>query len=469
MNSAVLRLAPRRESLQSALAAFRAADVDRCLAILDRYDGAEADALRARCLVRAGRPDDALSLLTKIDASALSHRAASELLILRFMAAIAAGEDDVAESAMLDAKVRSYGVGSNELESELHFYTATFAWTQGRYSDATSELSLLIAHETTIPSWLVEKSNTYAFNRGYWLARAYELLAMTAALEGNFAGQASLLLRAFEEYDRAQCVDIRIEASMLSNLAVLVRDLQTPELAVFIRERTESLSWNEWLDEYRFLVWRALGWCSALSGDHLGGLRQFRASAEIAPTKPQRIAALLDRAFIAGQLDEKFFAQEELELACRLTKEVDWENSPRSDRMVLLEVARSLVGVDVQLARRLLDKYFSLRSSFSSLEAYAKDRRRRGEECMAIAAVVRAEGQLDRATMLFEEAYRIWSAIGYAWRAATVALELFTLTGEATYLDVVAREADARPLSWIAKRYAAVALEDPKAYVRGRP
>jgi hypothetical protein len=85
---------------------------------------------------------------------------------------------------------------------------------------------------------------------------------------------------------------------------------------------------------------------------------------------------------------------------------------------------------------------------------------------MAIAAVVRAEYQLDRATMLFKEAYEIWTQVGYAWRAAAAALEVYTLTGDTFYLDVVAREAAARPLSWIARRYASVVLDDPATFVR---
>ena len=85
---------------------------------------------------------------------------------------------------------------------------------------------------------------------------------------------------------------------------------------------------------------------------------------------------------------------------------------------------------------------------------------------MAIATVVRAEGQLDRATMLFKEALDIWTDVGYAWRAAAAAIEIYTLTGDTAYLDVVAREAAERPRSWIASRYAAVVLDDPKTFVR---
>ena len=438
------------------MSAFRSADVAYCLAILTHHAGPEADALRARCYMRAGRPHEAVDLLSGIDVTALPHRAASELLVLKFASAIAIGDAEVADTAMLEAKARSYGVGSIELESEFRFYCALFAWTQRRYDDAREELTALIEARSDVPSWLVDTTHTYAFNRSYWVARAYELLGLTAARHGDFASQAALLLRAFEEYDRAACVDVRIEAAMLSNLAVLVRDLQSPELEAFVRERCERVAWNRALDEHRFLVLRALGWCHALSGDHLGGLRHFRRSADVAPSVALRITALLDRAFIAGELNERFFASEELELACRLAADVDFDGAGGNERLVLLDLARALADVDVVQARRMLDRYASIRGSMSALEVYANDRRRRAEECLARADVARAEGQSDRATMLYKEAFEIWSAIGYEWRAAAAALEIHTLTGEPDYLAVAAREAAARPQSWIARRYAKV-------------
>jgi tetratricopeptide (TPR) repeat protein len=391
--------------------------------------------------------------------SDLSHRAASEILILQFAAAISCGDFDAAASAMVDAKARSYGVGSPELESELRYYCGVYAWMQGRCADASAELLGLIEADSEIPSWLIEEGHPHTFNRGYWIARAYELLGLTAAREGDFDRQSAYLLKAFEEYDKACCIDLRVEATMLSNLAVLVRDLQRSDLAAFVRARCMAIRWSESIQDHHFLTLRALGWCSALGGDNLGGLRQFRESAEVAPTKPWRILALLDRAFIAGELHERFFASEELESACVLAAEVDWDRAVSADRLVLLDLARALNSVDVVRARIMLDRYFSVRSDFSSLEVHAKDRRRRGDECVATAAVVRAEQQLDRAAMLYKEAFEIWSDIGYAWRAAATALEIYSLTGESSYLDVVAREAAARPHSWIALRYASVVLD----------
>ena len=465
-SNAVTRLRPRQRPFEDAISSFRIADIDDCLAILQQHNTPQATALEVRCLVRLGKPTAALSLLQEIDYTSLTHKVASELRILQLSAYIAVNDDENAHTAMANAKARSYGVGSVELESELVYFCAVLEWTQGRYAEAKSLAESLIAKQTAIPAWLREDVEFYPFNQGYWRARAFELLGMTAALEKDYAAQASFLIKSFEEFDAANCPDVWVEALMLSNLAFLVRDLQNPDLAAFVRERSAKIEWNPTLAGRRFLTQHSLGWCSALSGDHLGGLREFRQSAEIAPTVPLRILAILARAFIASQLHERFFALEQLEHACQLAAGIDWDTIVSFDRKVLLDLAGALAPHDVRRARATLDRYFAVRTPISNLALFAKDTRRRGDECMATAAVVRAEGHLDRAVMVYKEAFDIWTDVGYGWRAAAAALEIYTLTGDTAYLDVVAREAAERPLSWIATRYSSIVLDDPNRYVR---
>ncbi len=466
VSSAVTRLRPRWRPFEDAISAFRIADIDDCLSILQQHSSPQATALEVRCLIRLGKPSDALSLLREVDFANLTHKVASELRILQLSAYIAVNDDENAHTAMTNAKARSYGVGSVELESELVYFCAVLEWTQGRYAEAKALADSLIEKQSAIPAWLREDVEFYPFNQAYWRARAFELLGMTAAIEKNYAAQAAFLAKSFEEFDAANCPDVWVEALMLSNIAFLVRDLQDPALASFVRERAKKIQWNPTLAGRRFVTQHSLGWCSALNGDNLGGLREFRQSAEIAPTVPLKILAILDRAFIASQLHERFFALEQLEHASQLAAGIDWDTVVSYDRKVLLDLAAALAPHDVARARTTLDRYFSARTAISNLALFAKDTRRRGDECMATAAVVRAEGALDRAVMVYKEAFDIWTDVGYGWRAAAAALEIYTLTGDTAYLDVVAREAAERPLSWIANRYASVVLDDPNRYVR---
>jgi hypothetical protein len=387
------------------------------------------------------------------------------LLSLRFFAAIVLGDDETAVESELAARSRAYGVGSSEILAELSYYEALYIWSKGDLADARVKALRNVQAADEIPAWLRDSAESYPFSQRYWKARSLELLGAIAALDGLCSAQARYLVDAFAEYDASQSSDIYVEASMLRNLAVLVRDIQSAELEKFVRIRLAKLPSNESTDPFRFHTIQALGWCSAMSGDHLGGLREFRQSSELAPNKALKVAAILDRCFLATELGESFFSAEQLEYASELSAQVDWERSDEDNRVVLLELARVVSLRDSATARALLDRYQGIKSRVGPLMMFSQDRRKRGYECMAIAAVVRAEGQLDRATMLFKEAFEIWSSVGYEWRAASAALEIYTLTGEEFYLDVVAREAATRPQSWIARRYAAIALGDRRELV----
>ena len=67
---------------------------------------------------------------------------------------------------------------------------------------------------------------------------------------------------------------------------------------------------------------------------------------------------------------------------------------------------------------------------------------------------MRAEGQTNRAATLLFDSYDIFSEVGYKSRAASVAVDLYEMTGEQKFYDVAAAEARKRPQSWIARRVA---------------
>jgi tetratricopeptide (TPR) repeat protein len=415
--------------------------------------------------VRSGAPSDALEIIDATDTADWNHRFSAELLILKVLAATSIGDHRIADEALVEAKSRLFGVGSAELASELAFYNALHYWAQGEYSLAIRSAESCLANDIAIPAWLVEETPSYPFTQGYWRARCLELIGIAHAAQEDYSKQATFLREAFVQYDASECDDMYIEAFMLSNLAVLVRDLDMPELARFVRERFDSLRWNDSLLKFQYVIRESLAWCCSLSGDHLGGLREFRWSAEIAPSKPLKVLAVLNRAFISCELGENISSSEEIDYACRFASEVDWEQAAGTERIALLYLASAVAPSNASDARRFLDKYLGLKTPVLSLNMYSRDRRTRGLECIATAAVARAENQLDRATMLFKEAFEIWSSVGYEWRAASAALEIYTLTGEEFYLDVVAREAATRPQSWIARRYAAIALGDRRELV----
>jgi hypothetical protein len=80
------------------------------------------------------------------------------------------------------------------------------------------------------------------------------------------------------------------------------------------------------------------------------------------------------------------------------------------------------------------------------------DDRARLDETTADATICRAEGNLTRATLLFQQAFELWKELGYNWRAALAAIELAELGAGDEYAEFALAEAARHPNSWFAQR-----------------
>ena len=370
--------------------------------------------------------------------------------------------DPETEQTLVEARARAFSSGSAALECEIEYISGLLAWTQGRLDDALSAVDRVLEVSECWPEWVQRPRQAPFFSPGYWRARAYDLRGVTEALREDYDAQAQSLAKGFEEFDRAQVVDLLVEASMLANLAVLARDLEEPGLCGYVSDRAERTAWNEHTAPFEYEVYRALAWWRARMGDHLAAFRFLRRSADCAPSLALRVMSVVDRSFLARELGELVTATEDLEYAARLTKSIDWETCSGPERAALFALARSIAPRDPKEARRLYDRYSALKSPVSPLEMPASgNRRHRANECSAHAAVLVAEGHRERAISLLQEGFRIWSEVGYAWRAATVAADLAELTGEARFFEVAAREAAKHPHSWLARRVGALAAAQP--------
>jgi len=447
-------VAPPNGKSEAALRAYCEADFALCAEVLSGNRSLPAVALRARALERYGRPAEALSTLSAIDLNEASHASAAELLALR-ASAFSMLNDARAEATLVEARVRADSSNCAAAECEVEYVSARLSWMEGRVVEAMVGVERVLAFGMG-PSWgeplLAEPWRMAA----YWRARAHELRGVCEALREDYAAQASSLIAAFEEFDTGGVVDLRVEASMLLNLAVLARDVASPEIAEFVEDRAAAVAWNKNSASFEFEVFRALGWCQARYGDQLGAFRHLRRSAQVAPSAALRIRAIVDRSFLANELGESAGASEDLKHAIQLANHSNWEELNGSERSGLYTLAARVAPIDPDQARRLINRYFAIKSPVSPKKIFRRDRRQRADECSAHAAVLVAEGERERATSLLLESFQIWSEVGYAWRAATVAADLAELTGETRFFEVAAREAAKQPHSWLARRIAAL-------------
>jgi len=461
--SQVTYIRPRLEPFEAAISAYRAAEFTDCLRVLSTHSGPAATALRARALLRVGRPADALEETGFALAADLPEHFASELLILRATALVQLSRFSEAEEVLVEGRVRAYLSGSAELEADAEFTTAQMHWSAYRFDDARASIRRTLAVEAPRDRWFGASSNFYLKPLTESRARAYDLLGLIAAADEAYDEQARLEIAALEELASLPDADPFLVAGLLTNLAVLVRELDAPELHTFLRSRVAALKFTEGTKGYEFHIRRSLGTRSALLGDHLGALREFRLSADAAPTVGLRMVAILDRVALAREIGEQTCAQEELEFALRLSKSVNWESAHVQDRFPLMLLARELAYENAGAARKLLDVYLRFKSPLPPTEVGGHDRRLHAEDACAQAAVLRAEGESQRATSLLLDAFKVFSEIGYCWRAALVAADLVELTGEDKYREYAERQANSRPNSWLTRRLRAAALQTATA------
>ncbi|MBD5654272.1 MAG: hypothetical protein IAI50_03710, partial [Candidatus Eremiobacteraeota bacterium] len=436
MLSQVVRIQPRQQSYEVAAEAFRAGRFVACVDDLYGHVGAGAGTLRARAMLRLNRAAEAYDVLSDIAAGDLDHRERAEVLMLRAVAATRLHRDDRAVEDFDAARVFVYASANAALEAELGSWEMSRFFGLGLFDD----VERVADHVRDIQPFY-ERGSTHFMPLEHSRARAFEYLGVVAAAKERYTLQAAMLRAALSELNHPDARDVWYESMLLANLSFFVREFDSPEEALFVRERYAQIDWIPELAPQRFQILQSLGWCSALRGDHIGAFRDLRAAASMAPLAPQKIIATLDRAYLARELNQGFVAREELDHAESLGADVDWNAVPGEHIRALLHLAEGLATAAPARARHLFAKYRALKAKLPPQFLARFDRRARAEEVIADATIARAEGELARASTLFLEGFDLWEALGYRWRAALAACELGELGAGDTFVAYARREA----------------------------
>jgi tetratricopeptide (TPR) repeat protein len=447
LQNQVVRLQPRNAPFETALEAFRAGQYVSCARALHGHDGLAERSLRARCLVRLDREEDALTLLKALPGlGEAPHLARARALFVRAAASTRLNRLMRAEEDLAAARVHVYSSSSVQLEAEFEYHTAFLRWCQGDYAEADSAARRVLELDAG-----AEDDPSFALSIATSRALAVQMLAFSAGREGRLRAQVDLMLHALAELDCGERPEPFVEARILQNLATVVCELDLPPVAALVRERSAKLAWTAELAEQQSGVLRSLGWSAALQGDHLGALRDMRLAGEVATTPGLRLLALVDRAFLARELSQMILAEEELRLAQELSATIDWARCEGDESLGLLSLAHMTAERDSELAQSWLDRYDALRSRGAALPYGRLEQVVRASELFARGKVAIADGQQTRGVTLLTEAFELWTSIGCRWRAAVAANELFTDTRLPKFGDFVALEAGKRPTSWLGR------------------
>ena len=281
--------------------------------------------------------------------------------------------------------------------------------------------------------------------------RALNVHGVVSAACEDYHTQLAFVRRAVQELLGSADADLWLTSSAMKQLAVHVRDFDLPGDAETLRSWLERNDLPSDLSPMRFEMHRALGWSSALRGDHLGAFRDFRLMGSYATTAPYQILASVERAFLMRELGESHSAREQIEYAATLADRVDW-NAVGEERIGLAQLAQEVAAFAPARARVLLDRYLAIKVALPPGVLNATDRRARAFEDLAEGTVLQANGQADAAQVALLRAFTVWNAIGYSWRAATAAIPLFELTAAPKFAKYVCDEVGRRPNSWLEKR-----------------
>jgi len=433
----VLPLVQRKAPLHQAREHFVAARYSDCLRDLHGHHAPEAAILRCRVLLRMQRAAEAVEALDAFPPYADdSHGVKGTYYTLLGAACARAGLETRLDSALIEARAHVWSTSSISVNSEFEYYEATRAWMAGEMLVTTQHAQRALHREA--PEVRVQ---------------ALTLLAAVQARNGDYRGQVARLDEALHILATFAARDVGLEAGVLWNMAAPSADLHLVEVAERMASRAESLAWTSDIAKQHVQVLTELAWGRSLVGDHLRAFRLLRSAADVAPTPLWRLWAILHRAFLARELGERVMAAEEFDAAQNLADRIPWDETSGDERDCQRLLAELVAAVSPERAQRLLDRYRAIKTPMSPLFIATSDRRWRAEDCLAFGIVARAQGQLDRARTLLEEAFDIWSKINYVWRATRVAIELAEISDEPRFVNYAGSHIEQFPNSWLARRW----------------
>lgn len=408
----------RRPSYERALAAYRAADNDACLAYLAGLDNERPTILRVRALTRLGRLEEAREAVLEAALADAGELERAELNVAYANVAMKLRRADVLD-VFGDAESAIAETGARTLNAELGFIRSRHAWADGDLDAAEryAERSATAGEDDRTSVAHLEHVRTFALNLQGLLAQDRERFDLAAAR----------FREALDVYDTAPVADHWIPAYSTANLAILARDFAGATTSADLAKRIDHVRWAPATAAQRFFALHGLGWARAHEGDHLGALRTFHAAADVAPSPALKVMAWVDHANLGRAIGAGLVATESTLYAADGAEAVRWEDVDDMQRLVLLFAAESTASFDAVRARRMLCRYEDTRLAEDAAATGivgSENVRWRCFELRAEAAVLRAEGFTARAATLLREECEHWQHIGSETRAAIARRDL---------------------------------------------
>jgi len=407
------------DPLRVARVALRTARYDAALELLD---GCEdwPDALAEHAVVvkaeTLGRRDpiEALAYLASVDDLCVSDdaRFARDIEWGRLHAGVR--DYGAAESRYADAR-RLAGLVPNGAAT-MAYHDLRMRWMRRECDPNAPEVALALTHpDPSIAS------------------AAYAYRAWLHAGSQDYTAHVADLMQAvsYATAPGEEPVDVLTLASSIHALAQVAFETANAAGVAAARMASDALVWTPDVHVQQFATIRAFGWDAFLRGNPGQAQWAFKEARALAPSTIWRIMGHLDRAYVARIARNEFWALEELAQADALAFEAPWESSYGEERQVLVTLAVLHAPSDAARAQRYATMYSRIGTeNLNPVYPVHGDRRAFAHARYAQGRIEQTLGRRDAAVRALCEAFEIFDAASFHYRAVMSATALAELTGE---------------------------------------
>jgi DNA-binding CsgD family transcriptional regulator len=430
----VSRLPQRKAAFPAAYLAAEDAwfsgDYQQTLEILARStpvskaEKADTVLLRSRALQRAGDYEAAL-VAARATGPALDADRAASALLLQGSALLRLGRHEESRAAL--ATALSVARVHRTIVAEILHQQALLAWTERDLRSARDLANQAASRAKDIV-----------------LAKVQALLGYINVSEEKFADAARSFREALATLATTRHRDEFTRANVLMQVASYALERLDVRDIDLIRGSRENLPASQDLSELRFFVYNFCGQLELATGNAEAAWRDFTISAALAPEhSPNQIRALISFTNLHRVTGEMFSAKQNTALAIDISSAIDWAQTNHDERIAYISLAIEAARLEMPLPVASLAAIEKLPEGVGDNALERGDRRYAAMVKMAMGLTLAATN-VDRALRLLNDALDVWLAIGYRFRAATTALDLYRLTSDSSYLTLARREVPMR-------------------------
>ena len=282
-----------------------------------------------------------------------------------------------------------------------------------------------------------------------WQARYLVMRGLLFAARERFSDQARLTAEALDLLLRKAPDHAYLIANAARLLAVLVRDVPCVDGLERLERVYRVLGDDDGFTGSRFHVARSLGWARALRGEYRQAMGLVMRAMTDASSQIQRLYAHLDHVSIAVFAHEQASAaaHASFEIAHEIVASIDWANVVTDDLAALPLAAQAFAEMGaVEEARTYCNIARSRQGAIVRRLAMAHDGR---YAAMVDEASALAYADADRKFALecATRAYHAYDRMGFAWRAARMAILLLQTTHASKWRESAEMQLQAYPES----------------------